>query len=154
MPSYRERLRLEGAVLAGCGAVVVVLVLALGPGATDGPASTIVQLVIVAVLMGTLGVRSVRRALDRAQPDDPPGGDGEPTAPWKVVAVVAVLTLGFGFGAGWDAGLRVGGGCVIVGLAQAVLFARIVAQEEERSGRRFHRVPGSSLLTGTRLGAR
>lgn len=154
MHDYRERLRLEGTVLAACGAVAAVAVLLAAPGATDGPASTIVQLVVVALLMVTLGRRSVRRALGGAAPDPDPAGDGEPTAPWKVVAVVAVLTLGFGLGTGWDAGLRVGGGCVIVGLAQALLFSRIVAREEERTGRRFHRTPGSSILTGTRLGAR
>jgi hypothetical protein len=112
------------------------------------------QLIVVALLLATLGTRSVRRALERAEPDDTPAGDGRPTALWKVVAVVAVLTLGFGFGAGWDAALRVGGGCVIVGLAQSVVWSRMVAREERRSGRRFHRVPGSSILSGTRLGAR
>lgn len=154
MKGYRDRLRLEGTVLAACGAVAAVAILAFAPGATDGPTSTVVQLVIVALLMGTLGTRSVLRSLSDAQPDERSDATGEPTAPWKVVTVVVVLTLGFGFGAGWDAGLRVGGGCVIVGIAQALLFAELVAREEQRSGRRFHRVPGSSLLTGTRLGTR
>ena len=88
----------------------------------------------------------------RAAPTEP--GTGEPTPPWQLALIVAALTLGFGFLAGWDAGLRIGGGCVVVGLAQAVLFERIVAREERRRGARFERVPGSSLFTGTKLGAR
>jgi hypothetical protein len=79
-------------------------------------------------------------------------GDGQPTALWKLPPIVAALTLGFGLLAGWDAALRVGGGCVIVGLAQAVLFERIVAAEEARRGRRYFRVPGSRILA-TRLGS-
>jgi len=66
--------------------------------------------------------------------------------------IVAVLTLGFGLLAGWDAGLRIGGGCVIVGLAQAVLFERLVATEEANRGRRYFRVPGSRIFS-TRLGS-
>jgi hypothetical protein len=153
-PSYRERLRLEGAVLAGSGAVSAVVVLALGDDATRGPLSTVVQLLVVAALMGTVGVRSVRRALRAAV--ELPAGDrtsGEPTPLWQLPLICSVLTVGFGFGAGWDAGLRAGGGCLIVGLAQAVLFERLVAREEARRGRRFYRVPGSSLFTGTKLGA-
>ena len=153
-PSYRERLRLEGAALAAAGAVSAVLVLAFGDDATRGPLSTGVQLVVVAALMATVGVRSVRRSLRTAI--DLPAADrtnGEPTPLWQLPLICAALTLGFGFGAGWDAGLRIGGGCVIVGLAQAVLFERLVAREEARRGRRFYRVAGSSLFTGTKLGA-
>ena len=51
----------------------------------------------------------------------------------------------------WDAGLRVTGGCMLVGLAQAVLLERLVAADERRRGRRYVRMPGSSLL-GTKLG--
>jgi hypothetical protein len=80
-------------------------------------------------------------------------GTGEPTPVWQLPLICAVLTLAFGFGAGWDAGLRIGGGCVVVGLAQAVLFAHLVAREQARRGRRFYRVAGSSLFTGTKLGA-
>ena len=65
---------------------------------------------------------------------------------------MAGLTLAFGFGAGWAAGLRIGGGCVVVGLAQAVLFERLVAARERRVRRSFVRVAGSSLFTGTKLG--
>ncbi len=128
------------------------LVLAFGDGATDGPVSTVVQLVAVALLMATAGVLSVRRSLDRAMKVVEPG-TGEPTALWKLPLIVAALTLVFGFGVGWDAGLRIGGGCAVVGLAQAVLFERLVASRERSAGRRFVRVTGSSLFTGTKLGA-
>ena len=153
-PTYRARLRLEGAALAGSGAVSAAAVLAFADDATDGPLSTAIQLLVVAALMATLGVRSVRRSLRAARelaPDAP--GTGEPTPVWQLPLICAGLTLAFGFGAGWDAGLRIGGGCLIVGLAQAVLFERLVAREEARRGRRFYRVPGSSLFTGTKLGA-
>ena len=153
-PAYRERLRLEGGVLAGAGALAAVAVLAAADEAGDGPGSTVIQLVIVAVLMATLGTRSVRRSMRRAIPLDPRAtGRGEPTALWKLPLIVAVLALGFGLTAGWDAALRIGGGCVIVGGAQALLFERLVAAEESRSARRFYRVPGSSIVTGTKLGA-
>ena len=52
----------------------------------------------------------------------------------------------------WDAGLRVTGGCVLVGLMQCALMAPLVAREERRSGRRFVRLPGSRIGRGTRLG--
>ena len=153
-PTYRARLRLEGAALAGSGAVSAAAVLALTDDATRGPLSTVVQLLLVAALMATVGVRSVRRSMQNARElaiDD--RGTGEPTPVWQLPLICAGLTLAFGFGAGWDAGLRIGGGCVVVGLAQAVLFERLVAREEARRGRRFYRVAGSSLFTGTKLGS-
>ena len=154
VPTYRARLRLEGAALAACGAVSAALVLALGDGATDGPVSTAVQLAVVALLLATVGVRSVLRSMRRAVELAPADlGTGEPTPLWQLPLIVAGLTGAFGFGAGWDAGLRIGGGCVIVGLAQAVLFQWLVAREEARRRQRFHRVAGSSLFTGTKLGA-
>lgn len=153
-PAYRERLRLEGGVLAGAGAVAAVAVLVAADDAGEGPRSTVIQLVIVAVLMATLGTRSVRRSMQRATTLDPGGtGSGEPTSLWKLPLIVTGLALLFGFGAGWDAALRIGGGCVIVGSAQALLYERLVAAEETRSSRRFYRVPGSSIFTGTKLGA-
>jgi hypothetical protein len=54
--------------------------------------------------------------------------------------------------AGWDAGLRVTGGCLLVGLAQAVRYERIVAADEGGRGRRYFRIPGSRLIRGTLLG--
>ena len=63
------------------------------------------------------------------------------------------MTLGVAVPTGmWDAGLRVTGGCVLVGLMQSPLMARLVAREERRSGRRFVRLPGSRIGRGTRLG--
>lgn len=149
--SYRARLRREGAVLAGSGALSAAIVLLFADGATDGPASTVIQLLLVAALMATLGARSVRRSIERAALVDD-AGRGEPTPLWQLPAIVAGLTLAFGFGVGWDAGLRIGGGCVIVGLAQAVLYERMVAAAEAARGARFFRLPGSSLLKGTKLG--
>lgn len=153
-PTYRQRLRLEGATLAAWGAISAVAVLALADGAGDNSASTVIQLGVVAALMATIGVWSVNRSMERATELDPGrGGTGEPTPLWQLPLIVAALTLAFGFGVGWDAALRIGGGCVIVGLAQAVLFERLVAVREARSSTQFHRVVGSSLLTGTKLGA-
>lgn len=152
-PTYRARLRLEGLALGGSGAVSAVAVLTLAEGATRGPVSTAVQLAAVAALMATVGARSVRRSMRAAvelAPDQ--RGTGEPTPAWQLPLICAGLTLTFGFGGGWDAGLRIGGGCVVVGLAQAVLFERLVAREEGHRGRRFYRVAGSSLFTGTKLG--
>jgi len=79
-------------------------------------------------------------------------GTGEPTPLWQLLLIVGALTLTFGFVVGWDAALRIGGGCVLVGVAQALLFGWLVAREEARDRRRFYRVAGSSLFTGTKLG--
>jgi hypothetical protein len=154
VPTYRRRLRLEGLALAGCGLVSALSVLAFGAGSTDDPVSTALQLLAVAVVMSTAGTLSVRRSIAGAAelPVDA-AGDGQPTALWKLPLIVAALTLGFGLFAGWAAGLRIGGGCVIVGLAQAVLFERVVAAEEARRDRRYFRVPGSRILA-TQLGSR
>jgi len=54
--------------------------------------------------------------------------------------------------AGWDAGLRVTAGCLLVGLFQAVLVERRVARAEEAAGRVYHRLPGSRLGRGTVVG--
>lgn len=153
-PTYRERLRVEGSTLAACGLAGAAATIVFSDEATDGPISTAIQLAILAVLMATVGVRSVLRSTRRASPLAPDAiGSGQPTALWKLPLIVAGLTLAFGFGAGWDAGLRVGGGCALVGLAQALLFERLVGAQESRRGVRFHRVKGSSLFTGTKLGA-
>lgn len=44
------------------------------------------------------------------------------------------------------------GGCLLVGLAQAVLLERVVAARERREDMRFVRLPGSRIVRGTRLG--
>lgn len=153
-PTYRERLRIEGATLAGFGLLDCVLLLALASQARRWPLNTAGQLAIVAVLVAWLGPRSVRRSVERAgvlQPGEE--GSGEPTPLWQLPLIVAGLTLLVGLPAGWDAGLRIGGGCVIVGLGQAVLMERVVAAEEGRRGGRYIRIKGSRILRGTRLGA-
>ena len=151
-PSYRERLRIEGAVLAGSGAIGSVVVLALADGAADGPWNTVAQLAVVAGLCGWLGPRAVRRWTAAAEPVEAEVS-GEPTPLWQLPAITAGLTLAVAVPLGmWDAGLRVTGGCVVVGLMQAALLAPLVRREEERRGCRFVRRPGSRLGRGTRLG--
>lgn len=152
-PSYRERLRREGAALALSGSAGTVVLLLASSEADRGPLSTVVQLAIVAALLAWLGPRSVRSAIDGAeQVLRKDAGSGEPTPLWQLPAIVAALTGIAGLLAGWDAGLRVTLGCVLVGLAQAVLLERIVAADESRTGRRYFRVAGSRILKGTRLG--
>jgi hypothetical protein len=89
-------------------------------------------------------------------------GSGEPTPLWMMPPIVAGLAAAFVLlpetglpasgAAGWDAGLRVTGGCLIVGLAQALGLERTVAADEARRGRHYLRVKGSRLLGGTKLG--
>ena len=153
MPTYRQRLRLEGGALAACGLCAAVLLLALEPSSTDAPVSTVVQLAAVLVAMLVLGRASTRRAMAEAVELRPAaGGTGQPTALWKLPPIVAVLTLGFGELASWDAGLRASCGCAVVGLVQAIFLERLVAADEARGGWRYHRIPGSRILKGTRLG--
>lgn len=155
IPTYRERLRLEGAALALCGALGSVVLLLAVDEATRLPGNTLGQLAFVAVLLLVLGRRSVARWLTAAEPLDGPAdaGSGEPTPLWHLPLVVAALALPFGFGAGWDAGLRITGGCLLVGLWQALYLASLVAREEASRGVTFVRLPGSRLGRGTRLGA-
>ena len=152
-PSYRQRLRVEGATLAACGAIGTVVLLAGVDQSRQGPASTVGQLVIVGLLLGWFGPRSVRRALASSRPVGlGQVGTGEPTPLWQLPTIVAGLTGVAGVLGGWDAGVRVTGGCLLVGLAQAVLLERLVAARERRVNRRFYRMPGSRILRGTRLG--
>jgi hypothetical protein len=159
-PTYRERLRLEGAVLAGAGAVASAVLLAGVDEASNRSGSTVIQIAVVAVLIAVLGPLAVRRWMAGAQPVAE-GAEltGEPTALWLPVLVLVVLGAvfvvpgEFGLrGAGWDAGLRITLGCLVVGLAQAVLLERLVAADEARTGRRYVRLPGSRALGGTKLG--
>jgi hypothetical protein len=159
-PTYRERLRLEGLVLAGAGALASVLLLALVPEASQRPGSTIGQLVFVAVVLLALAPRSARRSIEGSRPVAPDEQlSGEPTPLWKPPLVLLVLAAAFvvpgelGVGAGgWDAALRITGGCLLVGLAQALLIERVVAADEARAERRYVRLPGWSLTRGTKLG--
>ena len=159
-PTYRERLRLEGAVLAGAGALASVLLLAFVPEASERAASTIGQIAFVAIVLVALGPLLLRRWLAAAKliaPGTKP--TGQPTPLWMPPLVVVVLLALFvvpgelGVGAvGWDAGLRITLGCLLVGLAQALMFAQLVAADERRQGRGYVRLPGSRALGGTKLG--
>jgi hypothetical protein len=152
-PTYLQRLRLEGAVLASCGALGTLALLAATSQARRGLVSTAAQLVVVALLLVWLGPRGVRRSIARS--DGSPAdeiGSGEPTPLWHIVLIVVVLTGLAGVLAGWDAGIRVTGGCVLVGAAQALVLGGVVAGEERRTGRTFYRIAGSRILRGTRLG--
>jgi hypothetical protein len=159
-PSYRERLRVEGAALAASGALGSVLLLAFAAEAGERAASTAAQIAAVTVLLAVLGPLSLRRWLAAARPVAP-GTEptGEPTALWMPPLVVVVLVALFvapgelGVGAvGWDAGLRITLGCLLVGLTQALLLAPLVAADETRRGRRYVRLPGSRAIGGTKLG--
>ena len=159
-PTYRQRLRLEGTVLAASGALASMLLLTLVAEATERAVSTALQIAFVAVLLAVAGPLYVRRWLAAAQPvADGAGLTGKPTALWKPPLVVVVLTALFvvpgelGIGAvGWDAGLRITLGCTLVGLAQALLVERLVASDEARQGRSYVRLPGSRATSGTNLG--
>lgn len=162
-PTYRQRLRIEGATLAACGALDCALLFVLSDETRRRPLSTIGQLVVVVILLLSFGPRSVRRAIEESR-ELAVGeeGSGEPTPLWQLPLIVAGLTLTFGLpryiepaanaGAGWDAGLRIAGGCLLVGAAQALLLERAVARAEHLSGRSYYRIPGSRLGRGTKLG--
>jgi len=159
-PTYRQRLRLEGAVLAASGAIASVLLLVFADEASERAASTALQITFVTAVLAVAGPVFVRRWLAEAQPvTEGAEPTGQPTALWKPPLVVAVLTALFvvpgelGVGAvGWDAGLRITLGCMVVGLAQALLVERLVAADEARNGRSYIRLPGSRATSGTNLG--
>jgi hypothetical protein len=146
-PSYRERLRVEGLVLAACGALASVALVAFVPASRRWPLNTAGQLAVVAVLLEGFGTRRVRKWLDQAE-ELPPV-----TAGLAAVFVLLPETGLPGSGrAGWDAGLRITGGCLLVGLTQGLRFERIVGADESKRGRRYLRVKGSHLWSGTKLG--
>lgn len=160
VPTYRERLRLEGAVLAATGGLGSVLLLAFVDEASERALSTVLQVAFVAAVLAVAGPIFVRRWLAGAQPvGDDAQLTGQPTALWKPPLVVVVLTalfvvpgeLGVG-AAGWDAGLRITLGSMLVGLAQALFVERLVAADEARHGRRYVRLPGSRATSGTNVG--
>lgn len=152
-PTYRRRLRIEGATLACCGALGAAILLVATSAATDNAVSTAVQLAVVAILLGVLGPLSARRAMNAATAVPAQrAGTGEPTPLWQLPVIVAVLALPFGLLGSWDASLRVTLGCVLVGLAQAVLIERVVAHRERSEGGSYVRLPGSRILLGTQLG--
>jgi len=63
VPTYLQRLRLEGAVLAACGTIGTAVLLAVTAQARRGPASTAAQLLILAGLLAWLGPRGLRRSI-------------------------------------------------------------------------------------------
>jgi hypothetical protein len=162
-PSYRERLRTEGLALAACGALGSAALIAFVPASRRWPLNTVAQLAAVGVLLEWLGRRRVQRWLDDAH-EIRPGeeGSGEPTPLWMLPPIVAGLAAVFVLlpetglpasdRAGWDAALRITGGSMLVGLAQAFRFAGVVERNESESGRRYLRVKGSHLWSGTKLG--
>jgi hypothetical protein len=153
LPTYRERLRVEGAVLAGCGVAGSVLIALLTDGESRHVTSTALQLAAVLGLLLVFGPLSVRRATaTAAEVHGSRAGEGEPTPLWQLPLIVAVLTVPLGLLESWDTGIRASAGCALVGLAQALLLERLVARAERRVGGRYVRLPGSRILRGTRLG--
>jgi hypothetical protein len=156
-PSYRERLTLEGGLLAASGLVGSAALLAFVEGSRENPLSTGGQLAFVAGLCAWLGPRSARRWTDRAESigeDEASRVSGDPTPLWQLPAITAGLSAGVALLPPhmWDAALRVTGGCALVGATQALVMAPLVRAAERRRGGRFVRLPGSRLLRGTRLG--
>ncbi|GAC1320851.1 MAG: hypothetical protein NVSMB25_13790 [Thermoleophilaceae bacterium] len=153
MPTYRERLRREGLALAGAGAVGSCILLSVESQSRRWPLNTIGQLLVVVALLARFGPRRTRRAMDEARELAAGSeGSGEPTPLWQMPVVVAALTLVAAVPAGWDAGLRVTAGSTLVGLAQAFLLERVVADGEQSGRRRYFRVRGSRIVLGTELG--
>lgn len=125
------------------------------PQSTRAGASTAIQLVIVAALLLWLGPRGVRRSIAQSRELARDAvGSGEPTPFWHIAAIVIALTAIVGALAGWDAGLRVTAGCLLVGAAQSLVLARVVASDQRSTDRTYYRVAGSRILRGTRLGYR
>lgn len=154
-PTYRERLRLEGAWLAACGVAGSAILLATTEEARRWPLNTVGQLVLAGGLTVGLGRRGTRKALARAEDSDASAlGSGEPTPLWMhpliVGGLLAIFPLLSEVGVpriGWDASLRITGGAALVGLAQAVVLERTVAEAESENGRTYYRAKGSQ---GTR----
>ena len=162
-PSYRERLRTEGLALAACGLAGSAALVAFVPASRRWPLNTVAQLAAVGALLEVVGTRKVRgwmRDADELTPGEE--GSGEPTPLWMLppimVSLAAVFVLLPETGlpgsdrAGWDAALRITGGCLLVGLVQGLRFEGVVATEEKARGRRYIRVKGSHLWSGTKLG--
>ena len=140
-------------MLAACGAIGTLGLLAATSQSRHGPLSTAWQLVVVALLLLWLGPRGVRHSIaDSSSLPADQIGSGEPTPLWHIALIVAVLAAIAGTIAGWDAGIRVTGGCLLVGAAQALLLAHLVDAEQRHTGRTFYRIAGSRILKGTRLG--
>ena len=153
-PTYRERLRMEGAWLAACGVVGSALLLATSDESRRWPLNTALQCAAAGGIAVVLGRRGTTKAM--AEAVDKPieaVGSGEPTPLWMHPLIVGGLAALFpalreigGPGsdlAGLDASLRVTVGSTLVGLVQALVLERLVAGEENASGRVFYRYTGS-----------
>ncbi|MEA2478261.1 MAG: hypothetical protein QOJ07_183 [Thermoleophilaceae bacterium] len=158
-PTYRERLRIEGAWLVAVGAAGSAALLATTDEARRWPLNTAGQLVLAAGAVAYFGPRGARKAMDESVELQPGAvGSGEPTPLWMHPLIVggfaAVFPVASEAGvklAGYDACLRVTIGSMIVGLGQAVLIERIVARAEREQNRRYFRIVGSRGAS-TRLG--
>ncbi|MGI8633633.1 MAG: hypothetical protein ACR2NA_13970 [Solirubrobacterales bacterium] len=158
-PTYRQRLRIEGLALVACGAVDAAILLRADEQTRRWPLNTAAQLAVVVVLLAALLPRSVRSDMaDSIRAVKGQTLTGDPTPLWQLPLILAALTLSFVKGipatglpgselAGWDAGLRIAGGCMLVGLAQAVVADRIVAADEQRQGRTYYRVAAAPFVT-------
>jgi hypothetical protein len=152
-PAYRSRLRIEGIVLIACGTIATVVLLLASSRSTQDLGSAGIQWLVVAALLLWLGPRSVRQSVGKSGELDADAiGSGEPTPLWHIAAIVIILTLIAGLVAGWDAGLRVTIGCILVGATQAGVLAAMVDRDERTTHRTYYRVKGSRILRGTRLG--
>jgi hypothetical protein len=160
-PTYRDRLRAEGLTLAASGAAGSVLLVALVPESRRWPLNTAAQLAVVVAILEWAGRRYVPRWLDEAREIEEGEEAGDPTPLWQLPLIMCGLAAVFGLlpqtglpgsdRAGWDAGLRITGGCLLVGAAQALRYERMVGADERARRRRYFRVPGSRLGR-TRLG--
>ena len=140
-------------MLAALGLAAALVLLVADADARRGGLTTVAQVLAVAVLIAVLGPRSVRRALARAEPVTRlDAGSGEPTPLWHLPLVIAVLATPLVLVGRDDSVLRLLLGCAMVGLAQSLLLAALVARAERAGGRVFVRLPGSRILRGTRLG--
>ena len=156
-PSYRERLTVEGGVLAASGLAGSGVLLAFVERSREHPLSTGGQLALVAGLCAWLGPRCARRWTEAAEPigaAEASRVSGDPTPLWQLPAITAGLAAAVALPPPHllDASLRVTGGCLLVGATQALVMAPRVRAAERRRGGRFVRLPGSRLLRGTRLG--
>lgn len=156
-PSYRERLTVEGGVLAASGLAGSAVLLAFVEGSREQPLSTGGQLAVVAGLCAWLGRRCARRWTEAAEPigaEDASRVSGDPTPLWQLPAITAGLAAAVALPPPHllDASLRVTGGCLLVGATQALVMAPLVRGAERRRGGWFVRLPGSRVVRGTRLG--
>jgi hypothetical protein len=167
-PTYRDRLRAEGLVLAAAGVAGSAVVLAATSQSRRWPLHSAAQLALGAALVATVGRRKLRQEMDAAVELQPGAeGGGDPTPLWRVPlppAALALLaassTLSADRGprfrgqplAGWDAVLRATAATALAGIAQALLFEREVAQAETIQGRTYYRIAGSGPFAGTQLG--